>query len=56
MLPVLQVNLSRLTPGALMKTRVTLILVGLVFAIGTLHAATEHAADGCFLCSFCPFC
>ena len=40
-----------------MKTRVTLILVGLVLAIGTtLHAATEHAAVGCFLCSLCPFC
>ena len=40
-----------------MKTRVTLILVGLVLAIGTtLHAAAEHAADGCFFCSVCPVC
>ena len=40
-----------------MKTPVTLILFGLAVAIGiTLHAATEHLADGCVLCSFCPFC
>ena len=40
-----------------MKTRVTFILVGLVLVIGTTpHAASEHAADGCFLCTLCPFC
>ena len=40
-----------------MKTRITLILAGLVLAIGTtVHAATEHAAEGCVLCSWCPFC
>jgi hypothetical protein len=39
-----------------MKTRVALILAGLALAIGTpVLAATENAADGCFLCSLCPF-
>ena len=40
-----------------MKTRVTLILAALLLAIATtVHAATPHAAEGCFLCSLCPFC
>lgn len=40
-----------------MKTRVTLILSGVVLVIGTtLHAATPHAADGCVLCALCALC
>ena len=40
-----------------MKTRIALVLVGLTLLVGTtLHAATEHAADACFLCALCPFC
>jgi hypothetical protein len=39
-----------------MKTRLTLILIGVVVAIGTtVHAATSHAAEGCILCAWCPF-
>lgn len=40
-----------------MKRRVALALVGLTVIVGTtVHAATEHAAEGCFLCTWCPFC
>lgn len=39
-----------------MKTRITLILAALALVIGTtVHAASEHAAEGCWLCSLCPF-
>ena len=39
-----------------MKTRVTLILAGLLAIGTTVHAATAHGAEACFLCSLCPFC